>query len=109
MCTLAGISLKKNESIQGRLPKAFGGNDEREYTITESLHPGDPYQAEIVTKDYYIHFVNGSNVKTDGRVELKDYTITITTRAGKLVKNAELERKYTELVLDHIKRMLIYG
>ena len=38
MCRLADIQYDA-ASIDGKLPKAFGGLEEREYTITESLHP----------------------------------------------------------------------
>lgn len=51
MCRLAGIPLY-NVPISGRLPKAFGGDSEREFAITESLHPGDPYYAVAHTKNF---------------------------------------------------------
>ncbi len=109
MCSLAGIPLKENEEIQGRLPKSFGGEKERDYTLTESLHPGDPYQAEIVTKSHRVFFTNGSEVRNDGRFELQNYSIKVETKDGKQLHDTELERMYTELVLDHVKMMLIYG
>lgn len=62
MCRLADIQYDA-ASIDGKLPKAFGGLEEREYTITESLHPKDRYYAVANARDYEIHFENSEKTE----------------------------------------------
>ena len=50
MCHSANIPLKEYETISGKLPLFFGGQKEKEYTITEIIYPGDPYRACIRKK-----------------------------------------------------------
>lgn len=70
MCRLADIQYDA-ASIDGKLPKAFGGLEEREYTITESLHPKDRYYAVANARDYEIYFENSEKTDEEGRSYLE--------------------------------------
>ena len=74
MCKLADIDLD-NIPIDGRLPKIFGGEQERSYAITESIHPGDIYSAVANAKDYVIYFDNTEKTDDEGRFLLGDYKV----------------------------------
>lgn len=107
MCKLAGISMK-NIKTDGQLPVTFGGMNEREYALSESLHPKDPYYATFFTKKFTIYFENGSPTEDDGRFELKDYTISAKDIKGNVIRDPKLLDKYFKIVLEHIAHLLIY-
>ncbi len=108
MCALAGIPINKDESIDGILPKAFGGKNEREYVISESIHPGDPYQAAVYAKEYTVYFVNGTPVRDDGRFELIDFRETIKNKSGEEIEDRELLEKYKKIILEHLAGLIIH-
>lgn len=106
MCKLAEIELKGDEKIDGVLPSCFGGNG-REYALVESLHPGDPYRALFVTDDNYIFFTNDEPVQDDGRFKLGKFRISIETKNGEVIQNESLEEKYTEIIMDKLKYLIL--
>ena len=106
MCRLADIRMK-DIKIDGMLPKAFGGEG-REYAITESLHPGDPYQAAIYAKDCVFYFRNSFPVQDDGRFYLKDCWVRLADLEGNDLENEELYQKYLSIILGHIVHLCIY-
>lgn len=107
MCKLADIPLEDIE-IAGRLPVTFGGMEEREYTITESIHPGDVYCVAINTKEATIYFNNGECTDGEGRFHLKNYNMYAIDRQGNLIEDKKLLRKYEAIILDRIQSNIIY-
>lgn len=107
MCKLADIPLEDVE-IAGQLPVTFGGTKEREYTITESLHPGDPYYVAVNTKDATIYFNNGERTDGEGRFRLKDYKMYAVDQQGNTLEDAELLKKYEAIILERIWPHVIY-
>ncbi|MCI8373282.1 MAG: sulfatase-like hydrolase/transferase [Lachnospiraceae bacterium] len=107
LCKLAGIPLKEGKT-NGSLPVCFGGEQEREYALTESLHPKDPYYATYFAKNYTVFFENGAPTGDDGRFELKDYTITARDQAGKPLEDQQLIEQYLTIVKEHIAPLIIY-
>lgn len=107
LCKLAGIPLK-DKKIEGNLPVLFGGKREREYAITDSIHPGDPYQTAIVSKDYVYYFTSGGVVEYDGRFELGEYSGILLDKAGTECRNHELKEYYFNLVMQRIGGFIIY-
>lgn len=107
MCKLAGIPMK-NVEISGQLPVTFGGEKEREYAITESLHPGDPYRAAINTKDGTIYFDNTNNTDDEGRFYLGDYKVYGFYKNGDAIKEKTLLEKYEKMILNRIAPYIIY-
>ena len=106
MCKLAGIPMKDVE-ISGQLPVTFGGEKHREYTITESLHPGDPYCAAINTIDSTIYFDNLDNTDDEGRFHL-DYKVYGFYRNGEKIEDKSILKKYEKIILDRIAPYVIY-
>ena len=107
MCKLAGIPLK-DESIEGRVPLFFGGEEERKYALTESLHPGDPYRAAIVSKEHVFYFTAEGVVEYDGRFELGNYQCQLFNKDGEECNDQEVMDEYLHVLMDHIGSLLIY-
>ncbi len=106
MCKLADIKMKEIK-IDGVLPKIFGGEG-REYALSESIHPNDPYYAAIYSEDIEFFFENPFPVQNDGRFYLKEYKAWITDKQGNIVNNQEIFNKYLNIIMEHIKPLLIY-
>ncbi len=107
MCKLAGIPLK-DQKIDGNLPVFFGGDKKRKYAITESIHPGDPYQASIVSEGYVFYFTSEGIVEYDGRFELGEYECWLYDQGGKECFEKERIDHYFQILLEHIGTLLIY-
>lgn len=107
MNQLAGIPMKPVKTM-GNLPVCFGGATEREYALSESLHPKDVYCATFFTRQNTIYFENGAPTGEDGRFELKDYRITITDADGTEIQDEDMLKKYLDIVLEHIAPLIIY-
>lgn len=106
MCKLADIKMKEVE-IDGKLPKVFGGEG-REYALSESIHPNDPYYAAIYSKDENFFFGNPFPVLDDGRFYLKKYRAWLTDKQGNRIVNEEKYNLYLDIIMEHIKPLLIY-
>ena len=82
-----------------KLPKAFGGLEEREYTITESLHPKDVYRAVANARDYEIYFENSEKTDEEGRFLLGDYKVFgfYKDAENTPITDAELLKRYENI------------
>lgn len=108
MCNLAGIPLKKGFE-KGNLPVWFGGSSDREYALSESIHPNDPYYATIFTKDFICFFENPNPVGTDGRFSLSDERkIWLESYDGNTFENQHASEYYEKIILEHIAPLIIY-
>lgn len=107
MCNAAGIPMEQN-SITGSLPACFGGTSTREYVLSESIHPKDPYRATIFTQDNTFFFENGVPTGEDGRFELKDYTMVLMNKENQIYNNDKLCNKYLDIITEHIAKLIIY-
>ena len=112
-----GYALRRIAGIQcdevptdGQLPHIFGGSTPRKYAYTESIHPGDPYQAAIFSPDngMTFFFTNKSIVFDDGRFMLDDYDAYLLSDNGDTINDSEKYQYYLSIVLDHIAPLLIY-
>ncbi|MCR5609376.1 MAG: sulfatase-like hydrolase/transferase, partial [Lachnospiraceae bacterium] len=65
MRKLCNIKERDDVKIDGVLPKTFGGCG-RKFALTESIHPGDKYQAAIYTDDYVFYYINQGVIENDG-------------------------------------------
>ena len=107
MCKLAGIEYNE-KIIDGRLPKVFGGAKEKEYVITESLHPGDVYSAVANTSEYEIYFDNTEDTDEEGRFILGDYKVYGYYHDGRKIQDEDILEKYKKIFLDRIAERIIY-
>jgi tetratricopeptide (TPR) repeat protein len=98
------------EVTDGNLPEALGGEKRRQYAYTESIHPGDPYQAAIFANDMGVSFFFYSNepVLDDGRFWLKEYNYWLEDMSGNVVHDKEKEEHFLKIVMNHIAPILMY-
>lgn len=110
MCHSANIPLKEYETISGKLPLFFGGQKEKEYTITEIIYPGDPYRACIRKKGITFYFENTLPTQPDCRFVLADdYKMWLESDAGERIEDPEQQAYFTDIILSHIAKLRIYG
>lgn len=107
LCKLAGIPLK-HEEIDGNLPVFFGGTRKREYAITESIHPGDAYEAAVVSPDYKFYFTSEGMVEYDGRFEPGAYSCRLLDKDGNECRDAADIRHYLDVLMRHAGSLVVY-
>lgn len=107
MRALAGIKLPEVPT-DGILPRLFGGETDRAWALTESMHPQDSYQAVIFAEQESFFFVNPAPVMDDGRFALSDYTYWLEDSQGNRMENEAACRRYLDIILEHIAPLLIY-
>ncbi len=107
LCKLAGIPLK-HEDIDGNLPVFFGGTRKREYAITDSIHPGDAYEAAVVSPDYKFYFTSEGMVEYDGRFEPGAYSCRLLDKDGNECRDAADIRHYLDVLMRHAGSLVVY-
>lgn len=104
------IGINDYNIKDGNLPKYFGGNSERKYTITESIFPQSPYRAVINDCVHSFFFETYEPCSEDGRIIVDNYKVKLI---NKITKNDEVNlykekiREYTKVILNHIKDYVI--
>ena len=96
------------DKTDGKLPKVFGGVEEREWALTESIHPKDFYQAAIFASEETFFFINEYPVEDDGRFKLNNYQWWLEDLQGNIIQDEKLGNKYLDIILKHIAPILIY-
>lgn len=94
----------------GHLPHLFGGKQKRPYVLTESIHPGDPYQAAIFTdnEDVKYFYRNSDLVRDDARFVLADQEEYLENKQGQRFENDQLLQEFHSILMEHIAGLLIY-
>ena len=107
MCHLAGVPFSF-ENTDACLPVCFGGEEEREFAVTESIHVDDPYQIALKGKDFTFYFTSEELVTSECRIPLKNYSVKLKNSQGEELENTELKTRLTEYCLKHISPCVIY-
>ncbi|MBQ9364638.1 MAG: sulfatase-like hydrolase/transferase [Schwartzia sp.] len=68
--------------IDGRLPRAFRG-DGREYTLSESIYPGQTTKMAFRTREYECQVEAREKTDEDGTADFTDYRMAIFSRDGR--------------------------
>ena len=103
---LKSSGLAIPNSIDGRLPKTFGGNEERKYALTQVIHPNQPYSAIINDDTHYFYFETKNNVNNDLSICIENYSsILVEKESKKDVTHLYNEKvqMYENLIFNHIK------
>ena len=108
MCKLAGIEYCYDRT-DASLPVTYGGLKEREFTVTESIHVGDPYQIILNGKDFIFYLKSLENVTSECRVPLDRYEIKLLDRDGNALMDEDRELIYTQWCLNHVGSCRIYN
>lgn len=79
ICKLAGIEYNY-ENTDASLPVVYGGEKEREFTVTESIHVGDPYQILLNGRDFTFYLKGIEKVTSECRVPLDTYEVKLSDK-----------------------------
>ena len=108
---LNAIGIEDKFNNDANLPKYFGGNKERDYTISESIFPNETYKATINDKYYKFFFESEEKVTIDGRVKLRKYNIKLINKKNdedETLKEIDIAEKYSNIIIEHIKSRIIF-
>lgn len=104
---LAGIEDAHIES-DGKLPKIYGGMDENQYAITETIHPGDPYMAAIHSEKYVFYMESLNTLTNYGKVDMSEYRAYLYDSEGNELDDEELKERFINFILDRTKYIQMY-
>ena len=108
ICKLAGIEYNY-VNTDGSLPVVYGGEKEREFTVTESIHVGDPYQILLNGRDFTFYLKGIEKVTSECRVPLDTYEVKLSDKNGNILHDKDKINHYTKWCLDHIGSCRIYN
>lgn len=89
-----------------RLPKAFGGRG-REYSITQSLYPGQTYKMVINTLLYTFNLETQNLTTVDGRICMDSFSYDIFSKKENMKKvfDKEIVNYFIKIAMEHTKRL----
>lgn len=98
------------EYVDGNLPKALGGK-EREYTISNSIFPGQTYKLCIRTPEYEFQLESKDIVDVDGTVDLTGASMYILDRKyeWKQCYDMNLLKYFMDIAREHTKSFCTWG
>lgn len=105
--TLAHLcDYKIADGLDCRLPKVFGGAG-REYSISNSLYPGQTYKLCIHTLKHVFFLETKGKVTLDGRVNMNAFTYQIFTgdEENVPVQDVRLANYFIKIALEHTTRI----
>lgn len=108
ICKLAGIEYNY-ENTDASLPVVYGGEKEREFTVTESIHVGDPYQILLNGRNFTFYLKGIEKVTSECRVPLDTYEVKLSDKNGNILHDKDKINYYTKWCLDHIGSCRIYN
>lgn len=94
ICKLAGIEYNY-ENTDASLPVVYGGEKEREFTVTESIHVGDPYQILLNGRDFTFYLKGIEKVTSECRVPLDTYEVKLSDKNGNILHDKDKINHYT--------------
>ncbi|MCF2601297.1 sulfatase-like hydrolase/transferase [Anaerovibrio lipolyticus] len=96
--------------VDGNLPKALGGK-EREYTISNSIFPGQTYKLCIRTKQYEFQLESKEFVDVDGTVDLTGASMYILDRRYEWHQcyDRNLLEYFMNIAREHTKSFCTWG
>lgn len=108
MAKLHGFETPEN--TDGNLPAAFGGK-EREYTISNSIFPGQTYKLCIRTQQYEFQLESKEFVDVDGTVDLTGASMYILDRRYEWQQcyDMNLLEYFMNIAREHTKSFCTWG
>lgn len=108
LCKLAGIPYHF-EGTDANLPLTFGGKQERDYTFSQNIFPGDPYRAALHGKNFHFYMDSTVPVSPDLRIDLTNRNCLLTDSEGHPIQDEVLMKKYESIIEEEISHLLIYS
>ncbi len=107
--TIANLTGVKVDNQEGVVLKDFGGNG-REYAMTETLHPNQPYLVAITDNEFIFRFKTKANVTENTLVDLENYEAWLIDKESETDVSYVYKDKlnyYSEMVLQRASRLQI--
>lgn len=108
LSNLAGVEISSGGKIDGQLPKFFGGNNKKEYAVSQSIFPNKPYVASIFTEEhkFYLETVNPSS--SDLRIDFSKLNYFLYDLEDKKLEDEEAVQSYLKILDDLIEDFKLY-
>lgn len=103
---LRSAGIEYNDEIDGKVPRFFGEQEEKDYAYTDYIYAGQRYKAVINDDKHFFLFKTENVVESDGRVDIENSKINLINKETKEVevdKYSEKVDRYIKIVFDHIK------
>lgn len=102
--------FEPSPKLAGNLPAVFGGR-EREYTISNSLFPGQTYKLCIRTEKYEFQLESKEIVDEDGTVDLTNASMYVLERNAGWKQNYDLDllKYFMDIAREHTKSFNTWG
>lgn len=102
--------FEPSPKLAGNLPAVFGGR-EREYTISNSIYPGQTYKLCIRTEKYEFQLESKEIVDEDGTVDLTGSSMYVLERGSEWKQNYDLEllKYFMDIAREHTKSFNTWG
>lgn len=96
--TIAKLANVEMDSQEGRVLKDFGGKG-REFALTETLHPNQPYLVAITDDQHIFRFQTEAKTNYSGLIDLTEFTVQLLDK-GTL---EDVTNNYQDKVGNYIK------
>lgn len=102
--------FKAPDYTDGNLPKVFGGK-EREYTISNSIYPGQPFKLSIRTAKYEFQLESKEIIDVDGTVDLTGSLMYVLDREyeWKQCYDTDVLEYFVNITREHTKSFCTWG
>lgn len=105
MCKLAGIKYDYT-GTDANLPKIFGGLNEREYALSQSLFVGDRYSGALHGKNFHYYYKSAQSIQPEFKIDISGAEDYIADDNGKVIADEPRRLKYREQLLNEIKHLI---
>lgn len=111
LCKLCGIE-KIPSVTDGHLPVFFGGQEEKEFALAQSIYQNAPYYAGIFSRDHNFYLQTVYPTTWDCRIDFSEVVCRLTDKNGMDLKDekGKLTEKYCKIIKKEIEEFdLNYG
>ena len=107
LCQLAGINLE-HTPYEEKLPVTFGGKKACDYTITETIHPGDSYMVSLHSWEQTFYLKTKEILTNYGKLPRGDYECRLLDSEGNLEEDDTKKEKYVTMLRERMKYLFEY-
>lgn len=105
---LAGVSYSY-ENKDANLPKCFGGQEERQYALSQSIFVGDPYWAAFHARDLHCYIETKEVVDRQFLINIDEYNMWMVDDNGTQVEDEKKMKQYLQDLRQKIGHLLKYN
>lgn len=107
MCKLSGIEYDYSGK-DANLPVALGGEQEREYALSQSLFLNFPYHVGIHGKNFHCYYQTDNNMEAGFKIDVKEHKIWAVDDEGNDISKQTDFDKYEKIITNEIAHLIKY-